>query len=34
MNSPTLTVFLLVLIVLTAMWRSGRLPRLLQIAYG
>lgn len=34
MNNPAMTVFLLVLIVLTAMWRSGRLPKLLQIAYG
>lgn len=34
MSSPTTTIFLLVAIILLAMWRSGRLIRILNIAFG
>ncbi len=34
LNDPGLTLTLLVLVVLLAMWKSGRLARILGIAFG
>jgi len=34
MNQPSTTLFLLVVIVLLALWKTGKLARILNVAFG